>query len=188
MDLKTKKPATYADIVALPRTWVGEIVDGTLYGHPRPAFGHANAQTALAAFLFGPYGQGEGGPGGWRIVIEPEVHLGDDVFVPDLAGWRKERMPVAPDPAQPYLTLAPDWVCEVLSPSTEFVDRSRKLPRYHQAGVSHAWIINPLERVLETYERDERGWLLSGTFDGDALVRAEPFSDSELQLRHLWVR
>lgn len=188
MTLKTRKPATYADLEALPKTWVGELVDGTLYGHPRPAFGHANAQSELIALLLGPYGHGEGGPGGWRIVIEPELHFGDDVLVPDLAGWRHARMPAAPHPGEPYLTLAPDWVCEVVSPSTEQVDRARKLPRYHQVGVSHAWIIDPLKRTLESWERGERGWLLGETFREDAQVRAPPFLETTLPLGRLWLR
>jgi hypothetical protein len=78
---------------------------------------------------------------------EPELHFGEHVVVPDLAGWRRERMRAMP--RQAFFTLAPDWVCEVLSPSTERADRGRKLRIYAEAGVAHVWFLKPADRTLE---------------------------------------
>src|SRR5207248_4957574 len=121
-------PATYADIEALPPNMVGEIIHGVLYANPRPASPHAAAASAIGEELGPPFKRGKGGPGGWVILFEPEVHLRADILVPDLAGWRRERMPETP--LEPFLTLAPDWLCEVLSPSTASFDRKKKLPVY----------------------------------------------------------
>ena len=123
---------------------------------------------------------GRGGPGGWWILFEPELHLEADVLVPDLAGWRCERLPKPPETAA--IDLAPDWVCEILSPSTEKLDRARKLPAYAPRGVSHAWLVNPTSRTLEVLRRDGERWVLPGTFADDAFVRAEPFEAVELDL------
>src|SRR6476646_4505786 len=112
----SQTPDTYADIEALPPNQVGEIVRGVLYANPRPASPHAAAASAVGEELGPPFKRGRGGPGGWVILDEPELHLGEDVLVPDLAGWRRERMPELPRAA--FFTLAPDWACEVLSPST----------------------------------------------------------------------
>src|SRR5512141_3276362 len=128
-----RRPATYEDIVRLPETQVGEIVDGELYVSPRPGGPHAIAASAVGGEIWAPYHTGRGGPGGWWILVEPELHLGSDVMVPELAGWKRERMPRPPD--SPAFTIEPDWVCEVLSPSTERLDRARKLPSYARAGV-----------------------------------------------------
>src|SRR5258708_1593356 len=122
------KRATYADVLAAPRNVVAEVIHGVLHTNPRPASPHAAATTALAGELWSPFKRGSGGPGGWILLVEPELHLGDHVMVPDLAGWRRERMPAVRDVA--YFTLAPDWVCEVLSKGTAKVDRSEKLPLY----------------------------------------------------------
>jgi Uma2 family endonuclease len=113
---RTRKPATYADVLAAPDHVVAEILDGELHLSPRPAPRHAAASSGLGGALHGPFDRGRGGPGGWRILDEPELHLGADVVVPDLAGWRRTRLPRLPDEA--YFTLAPDWICEVVSPST----------------------------------------------------------------------
>lgn len=187
MTLKTKTPATYEDIEALPTGWVGELVSGTLYGHPRPSIGHAEVESSLAALLKGPYDHGVNGPGGWWLLVEPELHFGGDVLVPDVAAWRKERMPRAPEPLEPYLTLPPDWVCEVLSPSTEKLDRFRKLPRYHAAGVTHLWLVNPADRTLEIYEREARGYLRTEGYEGSVEVRVPPFDALPLPLGRLWL-
>ena len=120
--------ATYQDVLDAPAHQVAEIINGTLHTHPRPAPAHGEASTHLAGELVPPFGRGRGGPGGWRIHFEPELHLGDDILVPDLAGWRRERMPELPGTA--YFTLAPDWACEVLSPSTRRVDLQEKRPAY----------------------------------------------------------
>lgn len=134
--------------------------------------------------LGGPFQFGQGGPGGWWILYEPELHLGADVMVPDLAGWRRERMPVVPDVAA--FELAPDWVCEILSPSTASLDRMRKMPRYATAGVGHAWLIDPIARGLEVFRNLDGHWLSVAVFEGTQVVRAEPFDAVELDLGLLW--
>ena len=182
---RVEKPrATYEDLLKVPDDKVAEIVDGELYVSPRPAMPHAFAASGLGVDLGGPFDRGRGGPGGWWIVDEPELHFGEDVLVPDLAGWRRERMPEAPRTA--FVTLAPDWVCEVLSPSTERLDRARKLRVYAREGVDHAWLVNPLARTLEVYRRAEQRWLILATHEADAIVRAEPFDAVELDLLPLW--
>ncbi len=137
MASSVKRVATYADLLAAPENVVAEIIDGDLYTSPRPASRHALALSALGAELLTPFQHGRGGPGGRWIVDEPELHLRDDVLIPDIAGWRRSRMPEFPDAA--YFTLVPDWVCEILSPSTERMDRLRKLAVYARERVGHAW-------------------------------------------------
>jgi len=176
--------ATYEDLLKVPDHKVAEIVDGELYVSPRPAAPHALAATVLSNELGPPFHHGRGGPGGWWIVFEPELHLREDILVPDLAGWKRERMPEFPKSA--FFTLPPDWICEVLSPSTERLDRARKLHVYAREGIAHAWLINPTPRTLEAYRRVEERWLLLSTFESDALVRAEPFDAIELDLLPLW--
>jgi len=185
MVIPQKKPATYQDLCALPEHLVGEIVDGELHASPRPASPHALASSGLGYDITGPFQRGKGGPGGWWILDEPELHLDRDVLVPDLAGWRKERLPVLP--REPFFTLAPDWACEVLSPSTRSFDRARKLPKYAAAGVSHAWLVDPDAYSLEVFRRDGDLWVLLGTYVGDEKVRAEPFDAVELALSDLWI-
>jgi Uma2 family endonuclease len=131
------------------------------------------------------FDDGDGGPGGWWIVIEPELHLGSDVLVPDIAGWRRERLPVFPDVA--YFDLAPDWICEVISPSTTRLDRVKKLPRYARNGVEHAWIVDPILRTLEVYCRDGNRFEPVDAYSSDAIIRAEPFDALELSLAALWL-
>ena len=120
-----KTGATYDDLRDVPDNYVAEMFDGELYASPRPALPHARAATVLGVELGGPFDRGRNGPGGWVILDEPELHFGNDVLVPDLAGWRRGRLPELP--ADAFMTLAPDWVCEVLSPSTEAIDRRKKL-------------------------------------------------------------
>jgi Uma2 family endonuclease len=184
---KGKKPATYEDIEALPVGWVGEILEDELVASPRPAVGHAHAAYMLGGWLAHPFSLGQGGPGGWWIIPEPELHLGRDIVVPDLAGWRRERLPRPPSPEEPFVTLAPDWVCEVLSPSTRVVDRERKLPLYHREGVAHAWLVDPLARTLEIFRREPSEWRLLATHAGAETVHAEPFDAVPLGLGVLWL-
>jgi Uma2 family endonuclease len=136
--------------------------------------------------------RGRGGPGGWVIFDEPELWLGPapDKLVPDLAGWRRERMPdaVGDDSTPPYFDLAPDWVCEVVSLSTERIDRGKKMRIYAREGVKNLWLINPLAKTLEVYRLREKNWLLIDTHEGDAAVRAEPFEAIELALGDLWAK
>ena len=183
---RAKKPASYEDLLSLPENVVGEIVDGELYSSPRPASAHAAATSALGEELGPPFKRGRGGPGGWFILDEPELHIGGQVMVPDLAGWRRERMPIMPD--VPFFEMAPDWLCEVSSPSTAVLDRRRKLPHYARAGVRHLWIIDPVARMLEVYRSDGEHWLLLGTHSGDEKIRAVPFDAIELDLSVLWAR
>lgn len=139
--------ATYSDIEALPENMVGEILFGVLHAHPRPEPRHANATSVLGHEVMGPFQFGRGGPGGWIFLDEPELHLGEHVVVPDIAGWRRERMPKLP--ATAYFETPPDWVCEVLSPSTQRIDRTDKLSVYAAFGVGHAWYVDPDACTLE---------------------------------------
>ena len=178
--------ATYADLAALPDHVVGELVAGELHASPRPAARHAATRSALGVELGGPFWKGRGGPGGWIILDEPELHLGPDVLVPDLAGWRRTRLPELPDAAA--LTLAPDWIAEVLSPSTARLDRVGKLPAYAREGVAHVWLLDPLTETLEVFRLDGGRFTLALTAGGDAAVLAEPFNAIELSLAALWAR
>jgi len=182
--LTNRKLATYADIVALPENVVGEIVDGELHVSPRPAPPHAVAASALGEELGPPFKRGQGGPGGWIILDEPEIHLANDVVVPDLAGWRRHRMPERP--TTPYATVAPDWVCEVLSPSTARLDRTQKLWIYGRERVPHVWFIDPIEQLLEVLRLDGETYRIVLSAGAEQRVRAEPFDAIELDLAVLW--
>lgn len=175
-----KDNATYADLEALPSNVVGEIVAGRLHASPRPSPRHAWASSVLGGLIGIQFSFGRGGPGGWWILDEPELHLGQDVIVPDLAGWRRERLPRLPETA--YFELPPDWLGEVLSSSTERLDRSEKLGIYHRERVGHVWLVNPLGKTLETLRWTEEGFLLAAVYATPALVRAAPFDAMELDL------
>jgi Uma2 family endonuclease len=179
-----RKPATYTDLEALPEHVVGELIAGELHVSPRPAAPHTVAASRLGGGLSGPFDEGRGGPGGWIILDEPELHFGEDVLVPDLAGWRRERMPRPPRTAA--FTLAPDWVCEVLSPSTAALDRGMKLPVYGREGVRHVWLMDPEARTLEVFRLEGSRYVLLVTHTGLARIRAEPFEALELDLSFLW--
>ncbi|KYF87522.1 hypothetical protein BE18_20930 [Sorangium cellulosum] len=184
--------ATYADLESVPPNKVAELVRGTLHVFPRPAPRHASAKGALLSELFIPFDRGRGGPGGWRMLLEPELHSPDpeapgevEVLVPDLAGWRRERMPELPDTA--YFALAPDWICEVLSLSTAAFDRDEKMPVYAREGVRHAWLVDPIARTLEVFSlASGRAWTPVATHRDAARVRVEPFAAIELDLSLLW--
>jgi Uma2 family endonuclease len=178
------RPARYDDLLEVPDIMVAEIVDGELHASPRPAPRHANVTSALASAVFAPYHHGRGGPGGWLILFEPELHLGRNVLVPDLAGWRRTRMPRLP--AEAYFSLAPDWMCEVLSPSTASLDRVKKLAIYAREEVGHVWLIDPAGRTLEVLHLEGGRWTILGTHAGIEVIRAEPFSDIDLELGLLW--
>lgn len=176
--------ATYDDVLNAPENKVAEILDGELFLSPRPAPRHAVSASRLMVSLGGPFDRGRGGPGGWWILAEPELHLGDHVVVPDLAGWRRERMARVPEEA--FFTLPPDWVCEVLSPSTARIDRTRKLRIYRDAGVAHAWLVDPMDRTLEVLRTGDAGWVIVAVMTGNDPVRVEPFDAVELELGALW--
>ena len=178
--------ATYEDLLAAPPHLVAEIINGELVTSPRPASPHARASSSIGGELYGPFDRGRGGPGGWLILDEPELHMLGHVLVPDIAGWRRARMPEMPD-ANAF-ELAPDWACEVLSPSTAKVDRVDKVPIYAQAGVSHVWLVDPVLQTLEALRLDSGGYRLVGTWCGSAQVRVEPFDAIELELGALWSR
>ena len=170
--------------MAAPEDKVAEVIDGRFHLHPRPALAHAAAASALGEELGPPFKRGKGGPGGWIILDEPELHLADDILVPDLAGWRRARLPALP--AEPYLTLSPDWVCEVLSPATAKTDRADKLPIYARQAVRHVWLIDPLQHTLETLRLDGEHYTLLGVHTDEAVVNSEPFEVFDLQLSVLW--
>ena len=176
--------ATYQDVLDAPAYRVAEIIGGTLHTHPRPAMRHALASSSLGDELVGPFGKGRGGPGGWWIIDEPELHLGDEIVVPDLAGWCRERMPEYPDTA--WMTLAPDWVCEVLSASTRKVDLHEKRPIYAREGVSYLWLVDPADRTLEAFELHDGRWLLIGSAKDDEPVSIPPFDAITFGLADLW--
>jgi Uma2 family endonuclease len=180
--------ATYEDVLNAPEYLVAEIVDGELYTSPRPASPHANATAAMTSALRAPFNRDPGGsgePGGWWILGEPELHFGADVIVPDLAGWRRERMPRMPNVT--YFEQAPDWVCEVVSPRTGILDRRRKMPIYAREKVSHLWIVDPILKTVEVYRLESDHWVVASTHGGTDRVRAEPFQAVELDLTGWWL-
>jgi len=185
---EAKRRATYEDLMQVPDTKVAEIIDGELVVSPRPAWAHTRAASALQVDIAGPFDRDPSdpsGPGGWCVVFEPELHIGDDVLVPDLAGWRRSRMPAQTN--VPFLTLAPDWACEVISPSTGRIDRSRKMRIYGEAGVPSLWLVDPLAKTLEVYRREDDRWIVAAVHGGDDVVRAEPFAAVELAIARWWL-
>ena len=181
---KSARRATYQDVLDAPEHKVAEVIDGTLYTFPRPAPPHAVAMSGLMGILGPPFNHGRGGPGGWLIVIEPELHLGDEILVPDLAGWRRERMSELPKTA--YFSLPPDWVCEILSPSTRKVDLDKKRPIYAREGVSHLWLVDPIDQTLEAFELRDGEWVLIATLKDDDPVSVPPFDAITFSLGDLW--
>ena len=181
-----KYPSLYDQLVALPDALTGEIIDGQLHAHPRPAWAHVLASSRLGSDLEGPYGRGRGGPGGWWILDEPEVHfsLDTEVTVPDLAGWRRERMPVPPEGHK--IVTVPDWICEIFSPSTKSTDREEKMPLYARHGVGYAWLVDPKARTLEAYALKHGQWAPLGVFRDDDSVSVAPFDAVAIRLADLW--
>jgi Uma2 family endonuclease len=179
-----KRAATYEDLLAAPEHLVAEILFGELVTHPRPAPRHAVAGSALGGILVPPFQFGRGGPGGWVFMGEPELHLGEHVAVPDMAGWRRNRLPALPETA--WIETPPDWVCEILSPSTERYDRGDKQQIYAEAGVGHLWQVNPVLRMLEVFELSAGKWLVLDVFRDDQEVPAAPFAEISFPLNLLW--
>ena len=183
-DSGSQPRATYQAVLDAPPHRVAEIVDGALHTNPRPAMPHARASSSLGVKLGGPFDYDAGGPGGWWMVFEPELHQGEDILVPDLAGWRRERMPAYPVGA--YCTVAPDWVCEVLSASTRKLDLHGKRPIYAREGVGHLWLVDPTARTLEAFALHEKEWVRIATAKDDAPVRIRPFEAVTFSLGDLW--
>lgn len=180
------KPSLYHQLMGLPQGLTGEIINGQLRAQPRPSWPHSLAGSRLGADIEGPYGRGRGGPGGWWIIDEPEVHfvLDTEVMVPDLAGWRRERMPSPP--AGHKIRVVPDWICEIFSPSTKSTDREEKMPLYAHYGVRFAWLVDPKEHTLEAYERADTKWVPLGVFRDDDAVSVAPFEEIVIRLADLW--
>jgi Uma2 family endonuclease len=176
--------ATYQDVLDAQPHMVAELVEGALHLHPRPAFPHALAASSLGVELGGPIQKGRGGPGGWWIIDEPELHLGPDVLVPDLAGWRRKRMPAFPD--APWSELVPDWICEVLSPGTRGLDLTDKRRLYAKNGLAHLWLIDPKPRTLEAFALQGGSWVLVAALKDDDEVRVPPFEAIAFRLSTLW--
>ena len=176
----------YDQLMALPENLTGEILLGQLHTQPRPAGPHAWTESALESELFRPFSGGRGGPGGWWILVEPEVHfvIDSEVCVPDIAGWRRERMPKIPRGHR--FTVAPDWVCEILSPSTASKDREIKMPIYAHYGVSHVWLVDPLAHTLEAFKARDGGWVKIGAYREDDRVSIVPFDAVTIELAGLW--
>ncbi|MFO1208731.1 MAG: Uma2 family endonuclease [Amaricoccus sp.] len=184
-EARPPRRATYQDVIDAPEHMVAEIANGRLHLHPRPAMRHARASFRMAGQLDGPFQGGPDHPGGWHFAIEPELHFGEDVLVPDLAGWRRERMPAYPD-AAPFATLAPDWICEILSPSTRRFDLTEKRALYGANGVAHLWLLDPEARTLETFTLNAGSWTLAAAFQDGETIRAAPFEGLMFPIATLW--
>lgn len=184
MTLHNPKPATYADIEALPPHVVGEIIFGSLETHPRPARRHSMAATRLGGIIGHSFDFGDSGPGGWIFIAEPELHLGPHVLVPDVAGWKAERFTETDE--GPWYEVAPDWICEILSPSTAKKDRGDKMRIYATYQVAHLWLLDPKDRLLEVFQRQDSNWLRTHSFADTEDVQAPPFDAITFSLGRLW--
>lgn len=174
----------YKQLEALPENQVGEIINGTLHTNPRPVGPHGRTASVLGMLIGNPFDIGSGGPGGWWIIFEPELHFGEQVLVPDIAGWRHETLPEIPQDHR--FTIAPDWVCEVLSPSTGKTDRIERMPIYAEVGIKYLWPADPRIQTLETYRLVDERWALTGSYNDNQKVSAEPFEAIEIELANLW--
>jgi len=181
---RIKDHATYDDLLRAPENMVAELIDGELYTWPRPRGLHGKAQMALSIRIGPPYVDGIGGPGDWWFIAEPEVHFGPHTVVPDIAGWRRERMPEVPK--SHIFDVVPDWVCEILSPSTARIDRGTKLGVYASYGVPWAWYIDVDARTLEVMQLVNGIWQITQVHAGNKVIRAEPFLAAEIDLTRVW--
>ncbi|HET9955982.1 MAG TPA: Uma2 family endonuclease [Polyangiaceae bacterium] len=179
-----RRRANYDDLRDVPPHLIAEILQGELVTSPRPGPPHAQAASSLAGELYAPFHRGRGGPGGWIILNEPELHLRGDILVPDIAGWRRERMPALPVSAA--FELAPDWICEVLSASTASTDRAVKVPIYAREKIGHIWLVDPVLQILEVLRLDGPGYRIAGVWRGDVTVQCEPFETLPIRLLDLW--
>jgi Uma2 family endonuclease len=179
-----RRRATYEDVLNAPEDKIAEIIDGVLYLSPQPRLEHQGATGTLFYSLEGPLEFGHGGPGGWRFLVEPELHLGKDVLVPDIAGWRTSRMPQQATGVG--TKLAPDWLCETLSPSTERLDRTKKLHVYARERVPHVWFVDPKRQTLEVLRLRGSSLVTEATYHARERVRIEPFDAVEINMAFLW--
>lgn len=184
MNEQARKIATYDDLYSVPENMIGEIINGELIVSPRPSPEHSNAASSLGGALIPPYKFGKGGPGGWIILDEVEIKLDEDTFVPDISGWKKERYFKPKD--QNWVSVTPDWVCEVLSPSSIRYDRIVKAKTYAKHQIPYFWIIDPFSETLEVLKNETGMWSIIGTYSNDDKVRAEPFQEVEIDLSGLW--
>jgi Uma2 family endonuclease len=179
-----KKRVTYEDLFTIPENTTGEIIGGELIVSPRPSRKHVYAASTLGSEIGPAYHTGRGGPGGWIILIEPEIGLGEDILVPDLAGWKRERLPASEE--HNWISVSPDWICEIISPRTVRTDRVKKVRVYAQHKIPHLWLIDPIHKTLETYRFQSGSFMLAGVYEGNEKVRAEPFPEVEIDLSILW--
>lgn len=177
--------ATYEDVLAAPPHMIAQLVNGELHLQPRPAGPHGVVASGLGMDLGNPFQRGRGGPGGWIIIYEPELHLGRDVVVPDLAAWRVEH---PPELSANYFTVPPVWVCEIISPRSGRLDRGPKADLYARVGVAFLWLVDPEANLIEAFSRAEGAWLRVGAWGGDVSARIPPFDAIELELGPLWVK
>lgn len=183
-ETSTRRPATLLDLDNLPEDVFGEIIDGELQVHPRPDEPHAKAAFELTLTLGNAFHRGITGPGGWVLRAEPRILFGAQTTLsPDLAGWRQERYAAL---RKGPLQITPDWVCEILSPSTARYDRVHKLPIYARNGVQHAWVIDPVLRTLDVLRLESGSWVIVGIHERNDKVRAEPFGEIEIDLTQIW--
>jgi Uma2 family endonuclease len=180
------KPPTLADLDALPPGIVGEIIEGVLYTMTKPRMRHQRTATRIGGKLSDPFDAGPGGPGGWWIVNEPGIELPNDTkeISPDVAGWRRERMPEMP--GDEPIRVVPDWLCEILSPTTRRHDLLRKQPYYAKVGVPFMWLIDLDARVLTAYRLEGTAWLTVGTYSEETEARIAPFDAVPLNVASWW--
>lgn len=177
--------ATYQDVLDAPHDKIAQVVDGELWLQPRPNVGHARAATRLTGQLDDAFGRRRSGFGGWTILFEPEIHVAGSILVPDIAGWRRESVDEL-DLEAAFFDVRPDWVCEILSPSTQVLDRTRKMDTYGSEGVAYLWFVDPAAQLLEAYQQSPDGWLRLGTWSEDAKPNVAPFDKLDLELGLLW--
>jgi len=179
-----KKRATYEDLYTIPENMTGEIIDGELIVSPRPSRKHVYTTSTLGSEIGPAYHSGRGGPGGWIILIEPEIGLGEDIVVPDLAGWKRERIPASEE--HNWISVCPDWICEILSPGTARTDRVKKMRVYARHELAHLWLIDPIDKTLEAYRFQSGSFMVAGVYGENEKVRLEPFPEVEIDLSNLW--
>ena len=184
MSAEYQQIAVYDDLYKIPDNMIGQIIGGELIAMPRPSPRHVRAASVMGMRIGSPFALGEGGLGGWVILFKPEIQLDSHTLVPDIVGWEKERLPKLPETN--WISVVPDWICEVLSPGTARIDRKKKMPIYAQFGVPHLWLVDPLEKTLEIFRLDNGNWIVAAVYSEDDKVRAEPFQEIEINLNSLW--